>query len=40
MIIDFVEKYLRSDAVIDKKLTIFQETKQQKTKQKQHKATN
>ena len=40
IIIDFVEKYLKNDATIDKKFTIFQKTKQQKTKQKQHKATN
>ena len=40
IIIDFVEKYLKSDTTIDKKLTIFQKTKQRKVKQKQHKTTN
>ena len=40
IIINFVEKYLKNDAATNKKLTIFQKTKQQKTKQKQHKTTN
>ena len=36
MITDFVEKYLKSDATIDKKIAIFQKTKQKKTERKQH----
>ena len=40
MITNFVEKYLKSDAAIDKEIAIFQETKQRETEQEQYKATN